>query len=129
MLRVAATALLALILSLGVRAEPVSVRHAEGIVHGFLTLRTLDGKLVANGDLIQNAHGDRVTSRLVFRFLDGSLRDETAVYSQRGTFRLLQDHLIQKGPSFPQELDMTLDTTSGKVAVRYTDEGKEKIAD
>jgi len=121
------TALLALAFSVGVRAEPVSVRHAEGIVHGFLTLRTLDGKLVANGDLIQNAHGDRVTSRLVFRFIDGSLRDETAIYSQRCTFRLLQDHLIQRGPSFPQELDMTLDTASGKVVVRYTDDGKEKV--
>jgi len=118
---------LALILSVGLRAEPISVRHPEGIVHGFLTLRTLDGKLVANGDLIQNAHGDRVTSRLVFRFIDGSLRDETAIYSQRGAFHLLQDHLIQKGPSFPQELDMTLDTASGKVVVRYTDDGKQKV--
>jgi hypothetical protein len=121
------TPLVALILSIGLQAEPVSVRHTEGIVHGFLTLRTLDAKLVANGDLIQNAHGDRVTSRLMFRFTDGSLSDETAVYSQHGTFRLLQDHLIQKGPSFPQELDMTLDSTSGNVVVRYTDHGKEKV--
>ena len=64
-------------------AQPVAVRYAEGIVHGFLSLRTTDGELVANGDLIQVARGDRVTSRLVFRFKDGSLHDETSVFSQR----------------------------------------------
>src|SRR5882672_3752172 len=53
--------------------EPVAVRHTEGIVHGFLALRTLDGKTVADGDLIQLARGGRVTSRLVFRFKDGSV--------------------------------------------------------
>ena len=63
-------------------AEPVAVRYTEGIVHGFLALRTLDGVLVANGDLMQVAQGDRVTSRLVFRFKDGSVRDETSVFSQ-----------------------------------------------
>ena len=113
---------------MGLRAEPVSVRHTEGIVHGFLTLRTVDGTIVANGDLIQTAKGDRVTTRLVFRFKDGSLRDETAVYSQRGVFRLLTDHMVQKGPSFPKPVDMTLDTSSGEVVVRYSDNGKEQVS-
>jgi hypothetical protein len=126
LVRRALTALLGLTLTVVLRAEPVSVRHPEGIVHGFLTLSTLDGTLVANGDLIQNMRGNRVTSRLVFHFKDGSLSDETAVYSQRGSFRLWQDHLIQKGPTFPHQIDMTLDSTSGKVVVRYTDDGKEK---
>jgi len=109
-------------------AGPVAVRHTEGIVHGFLSLRTLDGALVANGDLIQLAKGDRVTSRLVFRFLDGSIRDETAVFSQRQTFRLLRNHLVQKGPSFPQALDLTIEGSTGQVTVRYTDEhGKQKV--
>src|SRR5882757_2520639 len=109
-------------------AEPVAVRHTEGIVHGFLALRTLDGVLVANGDLIQIARGDRVTSRLVFRFKDGSFRDETAVFSQRHTFRLLRSHLIQKGPSFPQPLDLSIECASGQVTVRYTDDdGKQKV--
>jgi hypothetical protein len=43
-------------------AEPVTVRYTEGLVHGFLTLRTLEGKLLADGDLIQTARG---TDRLV----------------------------------------------------------------
>ena len=109
-------------------ADPVAVRHAEGIVHGFLVLRALDGTALADGDLIQNARGDHVTSRLVFRFKDGSVRDETAVFSQRQTFRLLSDHLIQKGPTFPQSLDALIECASGQVTVRYPDEhGQSKV--
>jgi hypothetical protein len=119
--------LIALLSSVGLRAEPIRVRHGEGVVHGFLTLRAVDGTLVANGDLIQTASGSRVTTRLVFRFKDGSVLDEAAVYSQRGTFRLLIDHLVQKGPAFPHPVDMTVDASSGQVTVRYVDEGKEKV--
>ena len=90
--------------SAAVLAGQVQVRHSEGIVHGFLALRAPDGALIANGDLIQLAQGGRVTSRLVFRFKDGSLRDETSVYTQRGAFRLVSNHLVQKGPSFPQPI-------------------------
>jgi hypothetical protein len=111
-------------------AEPVRVRHTEGVVHGFLALRTLEGKTVADGDLIQRANGDRVTSRLVFHFRDGSLHDETAVFTQRGSFQLVSDHLVQKGPVFQQPLEMTIDRASGRVVVRYSDEdGKQKVAD
>jgi hypothetical protein len=120
-------ACVALLLPALLGAEPVAVRHTEGLVHGFLSLRNLDGTLVANGDLIQTARGDRVTARLVFRFKDGSLSDETAVFSQRGNFRLLSDHVIQKGPAFKTPLDATIDCASGQVTVRYTDDGKEKV--
>src|SRR5438552_18421817 len=78
-------------------AGTVDVRRTEGAIHGFLTLRTLEGELVANGDLIQVARGGRVTNQLIFRFKDGSLHHETAVFSQDGTFRLVSDHLVQKG--------------------------------
>ena len=98
--------------------EVVPVRHAEGMVHGFLALRTLGGETIADGDLIQTSRGDRVTSRLVFRFRDGSLHDETAVFTQSGNFRLVSDHLIQKGPSFPRSFDVTIDRASGRVDVR-----------
>jgi len=110
------------------RAEPVAVRHTEGIVHGFLALRTLDGAQVASGDLIQLARGDRVTTRLTFRFKDGSLHDETAVYSQRGHFKLVSSHLVQKGPAFKTPLDMTVDAGTGRVVVKYTnDHGEAKV--
>jgi hypothetical protein len=115
-------------LSASLLAEPVRVRYPEGIVHGFLSLRTMDGTVVADGDLIQLARGDRVTTRLVFRFKDGSLRDETSVFSQRQSFRLLSNHLVQKGPTFPQPLDLRIDCATGQVTVRYTDDhGKEKV--
>jgi hypothetical protein len=110
-----------------VSAEPVAVRHAEGLVHGFLVLRSPEGAILASGDLIQVARGTRVTSRLVFHFKDGSLHDETAVFSQRGHFQLLSDHLVQKGPSFERPLDMTIDRPRGQVTVRYMDDGKEKV--
>jgi len=110
-------------------AEPVRVRFTEGLVHGFLALRTTDGATVADGDLIQVARAGRVTARLVFRFKDGSLRDETAIFTQNGSFRLVSDHLVQKGPTFSQPLEAWIDRASGRVRVRYTDDGKDKSVD
>lgn len=111
-------------------AEPVAVRHAEGLVHGFLSLRSPEGSVLAHGDLIQNVRGSRVTSRLVYRFKDGSLQDETAVFSQRGQFQLISDHLVQQGPAFERQLDMRIDRAAGRVVVRYKNEhGEEKVED
>jgi hypothetical protein len=108
----------------------IPVRYAEGQIHGFLTLRTLDGALIADGDLTQAGHGNAVTSRLTFHFKDGSLQDETTVFSQRGSFHILSDHLVQKGPAFKRQVDVSLNGSTGQVAVRYSDEdGKEKTAD
>ncbi len=108
--------------------EPVGVRYTEGLVHGFLTLRSLDGTLLAAGDLIQTARGDKVTTRLVFHFKDGSLQDETTVFTERQEFRLVSDHLVQKGPSFPQALDLSVDAATGDVKVLYTDDhGQQKV--
>src|SRR6185295_6169782 len=107
-------------------SEPVAVRHMEGLVHGFLALRSSDGKTLASGDLIQEARGDRVTSRLVYHFKDGSINDETAVFSQRGHFRLLSNHLVQKGPAFDRAIDMTIDAQSGQVTVLYQDDHGEQ---
>jgi hypothetical protein len=109
-------------------AAPVAVRHAEGLVHGFLVLRTLTGDTLADGDLIQVARGDRVTSRLMFRFKDGSVHDETAVFFQRRNFRLLTDHLVQKGPAFQHPMEVLIDGFTGQVTVHSTDDdGKEKV--
>jgi hypothetical protein len=109
-------------------AKPVAVRQLEGHVHGFLSLRSSAGDVLASGDLIQNIHGDRVTSRLVFHFKDGSLHDETFVFSQRGQFKLISEHLVQKGPAFPRRLEMKIDGATNHVEVRYEDErGKEQV--
>ena len=108
-----------------VGAEQVPVRYVEGLVHGFLALRTLDGRLIADGDLSQVATGARVTGRLTFRFRDGSLHDETAVYTQRDQFRLVSYRLIQRGVSFPRPLEMMIDAATGQVTVRYSDDDGE----
>jgi hypothetical protein len=108
-------------------AEQIPVRYKEGTVHGFLVLRTQEGKQLAAGDLIQVVRGDRLISELVFHFKDGSVDDEVTVYSQQGKFRLLSDHHVQKGPAFPHPMDVSIDASTGDVQVRSTENGKEKV--
>jgi hypothetical protein len=108
-------------------AESVPVRYREGSVHGFLTLSTLEGQILAAGDLSQTVKGNQVVSRLVFKFKDGSVDDETAVFSQQQEFRLISNHHIQKGPSFPKPTDVAINAFSGRVSVRYKDNGEEKL--
>src|ERR1700716_136491 len=108
-------------------AEPIPARYREGTNHGFLALRTMDGKILAEGDLIQTVRKNEVISRLVFHFRDGSIDDETATFSQERDFRLISDHHIQKGPSFPQPTDVSIDAPAGHVRVGYTDKGREKV--
>jgi hypothetical protein len=84
--------------------------------------------VLAVGDLFQVIRGDRVTSRLHFRFKDGSVDDETAVFSQRGNFQLITDRHIQNGPFFPHPMDLSIDVRSGQVTVRSTGkDGKEEV--
>jgi hypothetical protein len=118
--------LLAVLLPRWAAAEPIDVQHPEGAVHGFLVLRTMAGSALADGDLIQTTRGSTVTSRLVFRFKDGSIHDETAVFTERQQFRLVRDHLVQNGPAFPQSLDMAIDTATGTVVVRSGKGGETK---
>jgi hypothetical protein len=108
-------------------AETIPVRYPEGTTHGFLALRTLDGKLLASGDLTEVLHGNEVVSHLVFSFKDGSVDDDTTVFSQNGVFRLISDHHIQKGPSFPHPTNVLIKAATGQVTVRYRDKGREKV--
>jgi hypothetical protein len=111
----------------------VPVRHVQGTQHGFVVLRSLDGTALADGDAIQSVRGEQVTTRTIFHFRDRSLYDETAVFSQRGTYRLLSYHLVQRGPSFadpdnPVTLD--IDMSQGHVVVHSVgDHGGEKVND
>jgi hypothetical protein len=120
-------ALVTLLASVALRAEEVPVRYKEGTVHGFLALRTVEGKLLASGDLIQTIHGDRLVCEAVFHFQDGSLDDEVTEFSQRTHFRLLKYHHVQKGPAFPHPMDVAIDAKSGNVEVRYTEDGKDRV--
>lgn len=116
-----------LLATLPAQADDVPVRYKEGVVHGFLVLRSEDGKAIADGDLIQTVRNELVTSRLVFRFKDGSVHDETAVFSQRRQFRLISGHLVQKGPAFRHPTDVTIDVPKRRVTVHtMDDDGKDK---
>jgi len=129
--RFRSAALMIMVMCLGfasAAAESVPVRYVQGTIHGFLELRSEDGHVFASGDLVQVAHGDRVTARMLFVFKDGSTDDETTVFSQRGSFRLITDHHIQKGPSFPHPMDVLIDARSRQVTVRSTGkDGKEDV--
>jgi hypothetical protein len=104
-------------------ADPVPVRHPQGSSHGFLALKTVEGTRIATGDATQIVHGDRVTSRVIFRFRDGSVDEDTTVFSQRGVFRLISDHHIQRGPSFPRSMDVLINASTGQITSR-TEDGK-----
>jgi hypothetical protein len=110
-------------------AAPVAVRYRQGLLHGFLVLSTLDGTAIAAGDLTQTTRGDQVTTQLAFRFKDGSRQEETTVFSQRTSFRLISYHMVQKGPAFKNASDLSVTCATGQVTVRYKDDdGKEKVA-
>ncbi len=101
----------------------VRVRYHEGTARGFLVLRSETGAILASGEFSQVPRGDTVKVRVVFHFRDGSLDDETALYAQKSTFRLITDRHIQRGPSFPEPLDMTIDARSQLVSTRGLSQG------
>lgn len=112
-------------------ADPISVRHVQGYIHGFLILKDTDDKVLASGDLIQVPAGPRVTDTLSLHFADGSLYEETAVFSQRRFYRLLNYKQVMKGAAFKIPETFSFDASTGAVNILYTDkDGKEKtIAD
>jgi hypothetical protein len=112
--------LAALLFAGTVAAEPVAVRFTEGVTHGFLALRTPDRGLIAAGDLTQVARRGAVESRTVFRFKDGSLWDETVVYTQERVFTLQSYRLLQKGPVFPEDSEVSLERHAAKYRVTTT---------
>jgi hypothetical protein len=98
-------------------AAPVSVRFVEGVTHGFLVLRTVNGGPIATGDLLQVQRGGQVGSRMVFRFKDGSVYDETVVFTQERVFTMQSYSLIQRGPVFTEDTEISLERASGKYRV------------
>lgn len=113
--------LAAAMLGANLHADPVPVRHPQGSAHGFLALKTMDGTRIATGDATQVVHGDRVTSHVVFHFRDGSIDEDTTVFSQVGVFRLISDHHIQRGPSFPKPIDVLVEASTGAITSRSQD--------
>jgi len=109
---------------------PVAVRFPEGLTHGFLLVRSAAGDVVGHGELTQVVkEGGVAESRLVFRFNDGSLHDEKVAFSQQRVLTLIRYQLTQRGPSFPEQLDVVVDrgTSSYEVRSRSGQDGKEKV--
>jgi hypothetical protein len=94
------------------------VRFVEGALHGFLALRTVDGTLIASGDLVQIKRGGTVESRMTFQFKDGSIFDERVAFSQQRVFKLEKYHLIYSGPAFTSDADISLERSTGKYRVK-----------
>jgi hypothetical protein len=126
--RVIALLGLALILGPGstAGAEPVTVRFIEGLTRGFLTVHALDGKSLGQGDITQLPRNGRLESRMVLRFHDGSLHDEEVVFTQNKTFALVSYKLVQKGPSFPEAMQVSLTRDTGEYLVRSRKGDKEQ---
>ena len=110
-------------------AAPVAVRFAEGVTHGFLVLRTVNDAVIASGDLLQVGRGAEVESRMVFRFKDGSVFDETVVFTQQRVFAMSSYRLVQRGPAFIQDTELSLQRASGKYHVNTRDrkDGREQV--
>jgi len=123
-----ALVLVALLLSHPAFPQSIEVKHTEGITHGFLILRSLEGRVLASGDQIQTVEGNQVATETVFHFKDGSLHDEASVYLQDHTFRMVSYHLIQKGPSFPHPIDASLDISRNEVSIHASEKKQGKDA-
>ncbi|MDN5941434.1 MAG: hypothetical protein L0H94_06095 [Nitrospira sp.] len=113
-----------------VYAGPVAVKFSEGMTHGFLLVRSLTGEVLGQGEMIQTLkEDDLIENQLVFRFKDGSLHDERVAFSQQTVFTLVSYRLVQRGPSFPEQLDISVDRGTAEYTVRSRDgmEGKEEV--
>jgi hypothetical protein len=114
-------AFLAAMLGAAAPAEPIAVIHIQRPMHRFMIARAQDGKTIATGEFTQAVQGDEVTMRMIYRFVDGSVDDETTTYRQRDTFRLVRNHHIEQGPFFARPVDFTIDAATGMVTSRTTD--------
>ena len=115
-----------LLLHTPAEATPVEVRLKEGVTQGYLSVSVPGGARIAEGEVSQVATGaDRLVSRMVLRFNDGSRYNETVIFSQQKFFKLLRYSVDQKGPSFPQNLHFDLDGGTGAYTLREGPASKE----
>jgi len=111
-------------------AAPVPVRFTEGDTREYLVLNTIDGILIASGDFIQTDRGGEIESRMVFRFKDGSIFDETVVFTQQSVFSVQSYTLVQRGPVFMEDTEIALERT-GQYTVKTVShkDGKKEVLD
>jgi hypothetical protein len=102
-------------------AEPISVKHIQRPMHRFMVARSEAGKVIASGEFTQVVQGDEVTMRMIYRFSDGSIDDETTTYRQQGMFQLVCNHHIEKGPFFAKPVDFAVEAATGIATSSTTD--------
>jgi hypothetical protein len=108
-------------------ADPIPVKEKQGATFGFLVVKSAEDKVIAMADDINTVEGNRITSRTVFHFRDGSIDDEVSVFTQGSIFQLISDHHIQKGPSFPEPMDMSINVPSKTVSWREMKNDKDDL--
>jgi len=109
-------------------AAPVPVRFAEGVTHGFLVLREVDGTAIAQGDLLQVGRDGEVDKRMIFRFKDGSVFDERVTYTEHSVYALKTYSLLRTGPAFEADTEISMTAATGAYRVKTKDRkgGEEK---
>jgi len=103
------------------QAQPIPVIRVQRPRHEFMVARSETGAILARTEFSQVVQGDEVTLRLTYRFVDGSIDDETTTFRQKGLFRLVRDHHIQKGPFFAKPFDFAVEAATGIATTRTTD--------
>jgi hypothetical protein len=86
-----------------------------------MVARSESGRILAKGEFSQEVQGNEVTMHLTYRFVDGSIDDETTTYRQQNTFQLVRNHHIQKGPFFPKPIDFTVEAATSTATSRRLD--------
>jgi hypothetical protein len=105
--------------SCSTQGQTPKLRFRTASEHGFVVLRDPAGAIIASGEATQVPSKHRITLRVVFHFRDGSIDDETTLYSQgEETLRLISDRHIQRGKSFPHPCDVMIDVTNQQVSFR-----------
>jgi len=114
-------ALLTISSGIAAQAEQIPVKHVQLPMHSSMVARTETGKIIARVEFTQIVEGDEVTMRLTYHFFDGSIDDETTTYRQQGTFRLVRNHHIQRGPFFSRPVDFAVEASTGTATARTAD--------
>jgi hypothetical protein len=121
-------ALLTITLAAAAQAERIAVTHLQLPGHGSMVVRSATGEIVGRVDFSEDVHGDEVTMRLTYHFVDGSTDDETTTYRQQGTLQLIRNHHIQKGPFFSKPFDFSVEAATGIATSRTADKnGKIRV--
>jgi len=112
--------------SCSMQGQGLKLRYITAYEHGFIILRDTAGAILASGELTQVPYTHRIALHVVLHFRDGSIDDETTLYSQGETIRLISDRHIQTGKSFPHPSDVMIDVPRQQVSVRDLSKSKDE---